>query len=285
MPILMKRYFRIVSFCLLCIWSSSCSTAYYLEYHPGFSDNVFHRKVISAEKKLVSNDEKLYLEAAKLQTQYTYAFIVEKADRLIEDDYESGKRLYAKALANFEKAISYGKKAIQFRYPELKIMMDWIVEDVTFIEKDVPYLYWLGAAYGGAIGSSRGKAKWVIQLPIVGYLLETSLEIDPSWNFGAIHTAMISYTMARTDLMGTNVKKAIKHYEQAMLFSNGQDAGAKVSFAENVHVSLQKKDEFELLLKEVLSMDVDNNKALALGNIIARERALWLLSRTDELFY
>ena len=285
MPMLMKRYFRIVSFCLLCIWGSSCSTVYYLEHHPGFADDIFYRKVISAEKKLGSNDDKLYLEAAKLRTQYTYAFIVEKADRLIEDDYETGKRFYDKALASFEEAISYGKKAIQLRHPELQFITDWIIEDVTFTEKDVPYLYWLGAAYGGSIGSSRGKAKWVIQLPIVGYLLETSLEIDPSWNYGAIHTAMISYTMARTDLMGNNVENATKHYEQAMLFSNGQDAGAKVSFAENVHVALQNKVEFELLLKEVLSMDVENNKELALGNIIARERALWLLSRTDELFY
>ena len=285
MPMLMKRYFRIVSFCLLCIWGSSCSTVYYLEHHPGFADDIFYRKVISAEKKLGSNDDKLYLEAAKLRTQYTYAFIVEKADRLIEDDYETGKRFYDKALASFEEAISYGKKAIQLRHPELQFITDWIIEDVTFTEKDVPYLYWLGAAYGGSIGSSRGKAKWVIQLPIVGYLLETSLEIDPSWNYGAIHTAMISYTMARTDLMGNNVENATKHYEQAMLFSNGQDAGAKVSFAENVHVALQNNDEFELLLKEVLFMDVENNKELALGNIIARERALWLLSRTDELFY
>jgi len=285
MPMLMKRYFRIVSFCLLCIWGSSCSTVYYLEHHPGFADDIFYRKVISAEKKLGSNDDKLYLEAAKLRTQYTYAFIVEKADRLIEDDYETGKRFYDKALASFEEAISYGKKAIQLRHPELQFITDWIIEDVTFTEKDVPYLYWLGAAYGGSIGSSRGKAKWVIQLPIVGYLLETSLEIDPSWNYGAIHTAMISYTMARTDLMGNNVENATKHYEQAMLFSNGQDAGAKVSFAENVHVALQNNDEFELLLKEVLSMDVENNKELALGNIIARERALWLLSRADELFY
>ena len=285
MLMLMKRYFRIVSFCLLCIWGSSCSTVYYLEHHPGFADDIFYRKVISAEKKLGSNDDKLYLEAAKLRTQYTYAFIVEKADRLIEDDYETGKRFYDKALASFEEAISYGKKAIQLRHPELQFITDWIIEDVTFTEKDVPYLYWLGAAYGGSIGSSRGKAKWVIQLPIVGYLLETSLEIDPSWNYGAIHSAMISYTMARTDLMGNNVENATKHYEQAMLFSNGQDAGAKVSFAENVHVALQNKDEFELLLKEVLSMDVENNKELALGNIIARERALWLLSRTDELFY
>ena len=285
MPMLMKRYFRIVSFCLLCIWGSSCSTVYYLEHHPGFADDIFYRKVISAEKKLGSNDDKLYLEAAKLRTQYTYAFIVEKADRLIEDDYETGKRFYDKALASFEEAISYGKKAIQLRHPELQFITDWIIEDVTFTEKDVPYLYWLGAAYGGSIGSSRGKAKWVIQLPIVGYLLETSLEIDPSWNYGAIHTAMISYTMARTDLMGNNVENATKHYEQAMLFSNGQDAGAKVSFAENVHVALQNKDEFELILKEVLAMDVEKNKELALGNIIARERALWLLSRTDELFY
>ncbi len=276
---------QFVCFFLMSFWVSSCTTAYYLEHHPDFAEDILYRKVLLAEKKLTSDDAELFLEAVKLRTQYTYAFIVEKADRMIEDDYEAGKNLYSHALASFEKAISHGRKAIQLRHPQLQKMVDWIMEDVTFTEDDVPYLYWLGAAYGGAISTSRGKAKWVIQLPIVGYLLEKALEIDPKWNSGAIHSAMISYSMARTDLMGNNVEQATRHYKLAMIFSNGHDAGAKVSYAENVLVSLQKKDEFRLLLKEALNMDLDNDKNLALGNIIARERALWLLSRTDELFY
>lgn len=282
---ILKYKLHFVSFFLLYLWVSSCTTAYYLEHHPDFAEDIFYRKVILAEQKLINDDEKLFLEAAKLRSQYTYAFIVEKADRLIEDDYDAGKILYSRALTSFEKAISHGKTAISLRHPQLQNMTDWMIKDVTFADKDVPYLYWLGAAYGGAISSSRGKAKWVIQLPTVGYLFEKALEIDPIWNLGAIHSAMISYSMARTDLMGKNVEQASRHYEQAMIYSKRQDAGAKVSFAENVLISLQKKDEFGLLLNEVINMDLDNDKNLVLGNIIARERALWLLSRTDELFY
>lgn len=282
---LIKHKLHFVSFFLLNLWVSSCTTAYYLEHHPGFAEDIFYRKVLSADQKLIKDDDKLFLEAVKLRTQYTYAFLVEKADRMIEEDYDAGKILYSHAQSSFEKAISHGKKALQIRHPELKIMKSLIMEDITFTEEDVPYLYWLGAAMGGAISSSRGKAKWVIQLPIVGYLLDTSLKIDPSWNNGAIHSALISYTMARTDLMGKNVEKATQHFEQAMNYSKGLDAGAKVSYAENVLISLQKKDEFGLLLKEVLDMDLEKDKNLVLGNIIARERALWLLSRTDELFY
>ena len=282
---LTNRFFQIIISLSMSLWFTSCSTAYYLVNYPDFANDVFYRKVVKAEKKLDGNDAILYLDATKLRTQFTYAFMVEKADRIIESDYESGKDLYLKAVESFELAISHGKTSLQLRHPQLQNMMDWITEDVTFTENDVPYLYWLGAAYGGAIGSSRGKAKWVIQLPIVGYLLEKALVIYPAWNFGAIHSALISYSMARTDLLGNNVENAKIHYRQAMLFSSNQDAGAKVSFAENVLVSIQEKDKFVTLLNEVLAMDLEKNKELSLGNMIARKRALWLLSKTDELFY
>lgn len=285
MPMLMKRYVHIASFCLVCIWGFSCSTAYYLEHHPDFADDIFYQKVMTAERKLVKADDSVYLEAAKLRTQYTFAFVLEKADRMIEEDYPEGKALYAEALINFEKAVAYGRQAIVFRHPELKSISDWITKDVSFTADDIPYLYWLGAAYGGAISSSRGKATWVIQFPIVGYLLDSALEIDPTWNNGAIHSALISYAMARNDLKGNNIAQATEHYRLAMHYSKGQDAGAKVSMAENVYIALQKKEKFELLLKEVITMDQNINEELILGNLIARKRALWLLSRTDELFY
>jgi len=279
-----RHLHKIIILCI-CLWFTSCSTAYYLDNFPDYANDVFYHKVIKAENNLDGINETLYLNAAKLRTQYTFAFIIEEADRLIENDYDSGKKMYLKALKSFELAIINGEKAIQLRYPELRNKMDWATEDISFTKDDVPYLFWLGAAYGGAISSSRGKAKWVIQLPLVGYLLEEALEVYPSWNYGAIHSALISYTMARTDLMDNKIENAKLHYKQAMLFSSNQDAGAKVSFAENVLVSIQEKDKFKILLNEVIIMDLEKNKELSLGNLIARERAIWLLSKTDELFY
>lgn len=264
---------------------SSCSTGFYLQHYPDLASDIFYRNVLSAEKHLDEGNEETFLKAVKLRTQYTYAFIVEEADRLIDDDYSGGKALYGEALLSFENAIEHGRYAIQLRYPQLGKITDWITSDIAFTNDDIPYLYWLAAAYGGAISSSRGKAKWIIQLPIVGYLLETALEIDPSWNYGALHSAMISYSMARTDLQGNNIKEARLNFRKSMRYSRRNDGGAIVSFAENVCVEEQNRDEFEKLLNVVIEMDVNKNKELKLGNVIARDRANWLFSRTDELFY
>ena len=74
---LIKHKLHFVSFFLLNLWVSSCTTAYYLEHHPGFAEDIFYRKVRSADQKLIKDDDKLFLEAVKLRTQYTYAFLVE----------------------------------------------------------------------------------------------------------------------------------------------------------------------------------------------------------------
>ena len=281
----LNRYLHIVYFCLLSIWASSCSTAYYLENYPVLAEDVFYRKVLSAVKKLDNDIDSAFLNALKLRTQYTFAFVVEKADRLIEVDYDAGKALYVEGLLSFEQAIEYGKSALKHRHPELQSLKDLIIADVTFNKADIPYLYWLAAAYGGAIGCSRGKSHWVIQLPKVGYLLETALAIDPSWNYGALHSVMISYSMVRADLQGNNVEEAKRHFNAAMRYSRRNDAGAMVSYAENVCVYEQEKERFVQILNTVINMNVNINKELSLGNIIARDRARWLLSREEELFY
>ncbi len=264
---------------------SSCSTGFYLQHYPDLASDIFYKKVLSAEEILDDGVEETYLNAVKLRTQYTYAFIVENADRLIDEDYNAGKALYGEALISFEKAIKLGRHAVKLRYPQLSSISDWIKSDIEFTKEDIPYLYWLAAAKGGAISSSRGQSKWIIQLPIVGYLLETALEIDPSWNYGALHSAMISYSMARTDIRGKNIEEARYHFRKSMVYSRRNDAGAIVSFAENVCVSEQNKEEFEKFLHVVTRIDASKNKELTLGNIIARDRAHWLLSRKDELFY
>ncbi len=284
---LINRPIRNILLCLIAIGISSCSTAYYLDKHPVLTKKIIYKKVIRTEKKLKQETmtPDLLLKACQVRTQYTYAFIMEEADRLIESDYNSGKELYQDALKSFEMAINYGKTALGLRYPDLINHIDININYPHFTIEDIPYLYWLAAALGGAISSSRGKPEWVIQLPIVGYLLESALAIDGSWNNGAIHSAMISYSMARTDLKGDNVQEATKHYKKVNMLSNSQDLSAHVSYAENVLVNQQNQPEFINVLNRVINAQDTVIDELVLGNIIARKRAHWLLSRKDELFY
>ncbi len=284
---LTHRLIRNIIFCVIAIAISSCSTAYYLDKHPVLSKNILYKKVIRIERKLKQEtmNPDLLLKACQVRTQYTYAFIVEEADRLIESDYNSGKELYQDALKSFEIAINYGKTALEIRYPDLINHINININYPHFIIEDIPYLYWLAAAIGGAISSSRGKSEWVIQLPIVGHLLEAALEIDSKWNNGAIHSAMISYSMARADLQGRNIEEATKHYENVNELSNSQDLSAHVSYVENVLVNQQNQSEFIYLLNSVIDAQDTVIEDLELGNIIARKRARWLLSRKDELFY
>jgi predicted anti-sigma-YlaC factor YlaD len=58
-----------------------------------------------------------------------------------------------------------------------------------------------------------------------------------------------------------------------------------VTYAESVLVSQQKKKEFQALLAEAAQFDITAAPPeQKLANIISQRRAVWLLSRVDELF-
>ena len=46
----------------------------------------------------------------------------------------------------------------------------------------------------------------------------------------------------------------------------------------------QDKKAFEQSLKEALAIDPDREKSQRLSNLIAQQRARWLLARAEELF-
>ena len=58
-----------------------------------------------------------------------------------------------------------------------------------------------------------------------------------------------------------------------------------VSFAENVLIVRQNRNEFVRLLTLVLESNDRGIKELEVGNYMAKKRAQWLLGRTEDLFY
>jgi hypothetical protein len=250
-----------------------------------------------------------------------FGFVMENAEKALDEDYQTGIDLYKEANKYFERAVFLGNKYLIIKYP---IFDDWlrqnIYSDIEFTKDDVEALYWLAAAYGGAVSSSRGNPQWVIHLPKVGQLIEKALELNPTWNYGSLYSVMISYATTISDTperdwdmngyiggynrlgkesdvsgyynsngvrereyVGLNI--ATNYYNLSLKASNGMDLSSHLSYAENVLVLQQNRSEFIKLLNLVIKSKEKEVKELELGNYMAKQRAQWLLNRTEELFY
>ncbi len=272
---------------LILLFASTCAPAYYLKHQPNLTSSYFRYKVDHLEKLIEKNpnDLELLITATKLNTQYAYGFLLEKADRLKSESYQTAISLYDESITYFTRAEKYGIHALSIRHPDFP---KWIKTKSTqhiLQTEDVPIVYWTAAAIGGKISAGRANPADLIQLPDIGWLLEHAIEISPGWNYGALSSAMFSYLMSRPDKNATTEKHALSYYEKAIIASNGLDCSLYVTYAEKISVLTQNRSEFISLLNKVLSLQANDNPELYFSNIIAQSRAEWLLTQTDELFY
>ena len=221
-----------------------------------------------------------------MEVEFAYGFILEEADRLFAEDFQQGLERAGDAYSLLKDAVKIGTLNLTEKYPEFEEWLSGKENNILFVQDDIYELYWLAAAYGGAIRASRGNPFELIQLPRVGKLLKAAMSLDPGWNRGVLYSAMISYTATRSDLTGeTLIDSVTKYYELAVSSSDSMDASPFISFAENIDKRFQYKSEFTRKLEYVSGMNVNQDQDLRLGNIIAQERAKWLLTKTDEYFF
>ena len=277
----MGRILILLSVILFC---SSCVPRTLIVDHPKIVSLYFEKKIKSLErKKSLSTEQKRLL--LKTKVEYGFGVLLEESDRILDDDYNLGVKKSQEAYIVFSDAKKVGNSILIISYPKLD---SWLSgeTDLQFKINDVSDLYWLAAAYGGAIKSSRGNPFDVVKLPVVKKLLITAIALDPKWGKGALYSAMMSYTSSRPDLFGDALIDSVSSfYEKALIASDSLDASLFVSYAELIDKKFQDRDAFEKKLDLVLNMDVEKDKDFRLSNIIAQERAKWLLSKTDEIFF
>ncbi len=149
---------------------------------------------------------------------------------------------------------------------------------------DVPLLYWTAAAWGAAISVSKDVPELVADQLIVEALIDRALELDETFNAGAIHGFLITYEMSRQGLAGDPAVRSRQHFDRAVAISKGLAASPYVSYAEAVSLSQQNKPEFESMLKQALAIDVNAKPEWRVENLVMQERARWLMSRVPDLF-
>ena len=221
----------------------------------------------------------------KTKVEYAYGILMERGDRLIDDDYSKGMIYYKKANKLFLEAKQSSLHILSQRYPNFN---QWIKNDLTinFVVRDTYDLYWLAASMAGAIQSSRGSNPYeLINIPTIGKLLETAIFLDPTWENGSLFSAMMSYSAIRPDLSGQAMKDTVDYYfKRSLEISDSLDASVFVSYAELIHKPRQEKEDFENKLLFVLKMKAGSDKKRKLSNLVSKRRAKWLLSKKEDYF-
>jgi predicted anti-sigma-YlaC factor YlaD len=228
----------------------------------------------------------LLLAASRGFTQYAYAFLQQEAEESEGHDLARALQLEDRARRMYRRARDYGLRGLALERPDFvrQLRADPRRAVAGLPAKDVPLLYWTGAAWGALIGLSKDQPDVLGELPIVEALMDRALELDEAFDRGAIHTFLIGYESVRQGVAGDPAARAREHFTRAMELSGGTDAAPLLALAEAVCVPQQRRSEFETLLKQALRVDIDGANENRLANLVAQRRARWLLSRTEHLF-
>lgn len=228
----------------------------------------------------------LLLAATSGFTQYSYGWVHQRAEQLEQEDLEAAADMRRRARNLYLRARDYGLRGLSVRESGLDTALRTEPKAaVQRLDKDeVPLMYWTAAAWGLAISLSKDDPALVADLPVVEALIDRALQLDETFEGGAIRTFLTSYEPNRPGAPGDPYERARRHFDRAVEISGGLSAAPFVTFAEQVSVSTQNRAEFESLLNRALAVDVNARPEWRLGNIIAQRRARWLLGRIDELF-
>ena len=228
----------------------------------------------------------LLFAAASNFTQYAYAFVAEDADELEDQDLEKAMALRVRARRLYLRARDYGLRGLEVRYRDFGKAIRTNPKAAVALTKpsDVPLLYWTAASWGLAISVSKDIPDLIADQPQVEALIDRALELDEDYDFGAIHSFLITYEASRLAGVGEFPDRSRKHFQRAMELSDGKMAGPLVALAETVSVYQQNRKEFQSLLEQALAIDVNAKPEWRLNNLVTQRRARWLLTRADQLF-
>ena len=218
-------------------------------------------------------------------TQFAYAFVNQEADELEDLDLDAATAGWDRAARLYLRARDYGLRGLEVEHEGFVELLRCDVEAAIAMTnlKDVPQLYWTSVSWTAAISLSIDDTDLIGDIPIAEALIDRALELDESFESGAIHVFLITYEMSRQGGTGEPAAGARHDFERAMALTNGELAQPNVSLAEAVAVPEQNREEFQALLHRALAIDPDERTEWRMNNLVSQRRARWLLGRTDRL--
>jgi hypothetical protein len=228
------------------------------------------------------NDDALFM-LTRTWTSVGFGFIEDHMEQAEDDqgtsspEYDFQKR---RGIAAYERAVWYGKQLLEHSHPGFEAatknadtMRAYLKE---FDDKDVDAenLFWVGYAWLGRTNLQKDKGAIVGQLFVGAAMLERSVELDETYNYGSAHTALGAYH-ARSPM--AEVDEAKVHLEKAMQIAGDKLYLPKLQMAIRYDCLKGDKASYMKRLNEILAAG-DGDPYQRLPNTIAKRRAKRYLS-------
>ncbi len=213
-----------------------------------------------------------------------YAYLIQqRADRLDAVDLDAARHLRNRASLLFLRGRDYALRGLEVAHPDFTaaFRQNPSVALAATTQDDLPFLYWAGATWAGALAADKDNADLIADLPAAGALILRVIELDETYGSGAAHEFLIAYEGGRP---GGDAAKARAHYQRALELSGGLRASVHLALAESVDVPTQNLTEFRSMLTAALAVDPERIPESRLVNTIARQRAEWLQTQIPYLF-
>ncbi len=226
--------------------------------------------------------EALLLSAARGFTAYAY-LLQGEADRLDATDLGRARARRDRARKHYLRGRDYALRGLAIAHPGFAaaLRQDAAAVLATTEVAEVPFLYWGGAAWAGALGAAKDDLDLLAELPLAAAMVGRVIELDEAYEGGAAHEFFIAYEGGRP---GGRAGRAREHYARALELAGGARASVHLVLAEAVAIKQQNLAEFRELIGAALAVDPDRRPELRLVNTIAQQRARWLESRIPDLF-
>ena len=246
----------------------------------------FSLKTVEGLLAEVPEHKGLLLTAASGFTQYSYVYVDLEASELETSDSGRAAEQKQRAKRLYLRGRNYALRAVELTQEDFVSGLRQNPETTlsVFSKENIPELYWLSLSWAAAIASDKSDMDMVADLNLIDPIMRRCLELDESYDQGALHEFMISYQGGRSPMQGGGASLAREHYARALELSGNIRVGSRVSLAESVSVGEQNRPEFERLLTQALDFDADSHVQTRLANLVAQKRARLLLSRSDSLF-
>jgi len=216
-----------------------------------------------------------------------------------EDLLAAGAQIYALYGSRFSvdaeaavrltgKAREYGSRALcEVHEPACHwdgLPYDAFVEALAGVgPKRIDYLYAYALGWLSYLDATSEDLSAVAELPWVEAAMERALEIDETYEQGALHTWLGILKSLRPPALGGEPEAAREHFERALVLSGGRDLSVKVEYARRYARLMYEQDLHDRLLREVLAAPATQDD-FTLFNVLAKQDAEALLATSTEYF-
>jgi len=222
-----------------------------------------------------------------LFVMYANVYVQGPAERLPRSMYAQRQAALVRAKNMYLRGLDLLYRGLELKYPGFSAAFkENKIKDYLLKMKstDVPALYWASAAGLSAYSLNPFDMELGVRIPEFYSMVERAYELNPDFNSGALDEFMLIYHASIPDSMGGDKSKVDYYFQKAVEKSKGLAAGPYVTYAQTVSIPAQNYDKFKEMLEKALSIDPDKDPSNRLVNIIAQQKARYLLDSAALYF-